>query len=104
MARVTVEDCLQKVPNRFALVHLAARRAKQILKGSQALIDKDNKEIVLSLREIAASKVAFQSNENISNAAEAELKEITFLSSEARLQAMPGEVYTVDLPTDDDIE
>ncbi len=104
MARVTVEDCLQKVPNRFALVHLASRRAKQILKGSQPLIDKDNKEVVLALREIAASKVYFHSNENISNAAEAELKEITFLSSEARLQSMPGEVYTVDLPTDDDIE
>jgi DNA-directed RNA polymerase subunit omega len=104
MARVTVEDCLEKVPNRFALVHLAARRAKQILKGSQALVNEDNKEVVLALREIAAGKVLFNSNENISRDAESELKAITFLSSEARLQSMPGEVYTVDLPTDDDIE
>jgi len=49
MARVTVEDCLRKVPNRFALVHLAARRAKQILKGSHPLIKKDNKEVVIKM-------------------------------------------------------
>lgn len=61
MARVTVEDCLEKVDNRFALVLLAARRTKQILKGSQPLIDKtDNKPIVTALREVAAGKVAYQ--------------------------------------------
>jgi DNA-directed RNA polymerase subunit omega len=61
MARVTVEDCLEKVDNRFALVLLAARRTKQLLKGSQPLIDKtDNKPIVTALREVAAGKVAYQ--------------------------------------------
>ncbi len=57
MARITVEDCLQKVPNRFALVLLAATRTKQILKGSKPRVQTANKEIVLSLREIAANKV-----------------------------------------------
>jgi DNA-directed RNA polymerase subunit omega len=61
MARVTVEDCLEKVDNRFALVLLATRRTKQLLKGSQPLIDRtENKPIVTALREIAAGKVAYQ--------------------------------------------
>ncbi|OGP97611.1 MAG: DNA-directed RNA polymerase subunit omega [Deltaproteobacteria bacterium RBG_19FT_COMBO_52_11] len=57
MARITVEDCLKKVPNRFALVHLASARTKQLLKGSKPRVQADNKEIVLALREIAAAKV-----------------------------------------------
>ena len=57
MARITVEDCLEQVPNRFELVLLAARRAKQLLKGARPLVESDNKEVVTSLREIAAEKV-----------------------------------------------
>jgi DNA-directed RNA polymerase subunit omega len=57
MARITVEDCLEKVPNRFQLVLLAARRAKQLLKGARPLVETDNKEVVAALREVAASKV-----------------------------------------------
>jgi len=57
MARVTVEDCLKHVENRFALVHLAARRVRQLIKGSEELVDSDNKEVVTALREIAAAKV-----------------------------------------------
>ena len=57
MARITVEDCLERVPNRFELVLLAARRAKQLLKGARPLVESDNKEVVTSLREIAAEKV-----------------------------------------------
>ncbi|HEY8515193.1 MAG TPA: DNA-directed RNA polymerase subunit omega [Candidatus Binatia bacterium] len=57
MARVTVEDCLEKIPNRFELVILAARRAKQLLKGSRPLVETTNKEVVSALREIAAGKV-----------------------------------------------
>jgi len=57
MARITVEDCLEHVPNRFELVLLAARRAKQLLKGARPLVESDNKEIVSALREIAAGKV-----------------------------------------------
>ncbi len=53
MARVTVEDCLEHVENRFELVHLAAQRTKQICRGSKALIKCKNREPVCSLREIA---------------------------------------------------
>lgn len=57
MARVTVEDCLEKVSNRFELVMLASKRAKQLLKGAKPLLETDNLEIVTALREIAAGKV-----------------------------------------------
>jgi DNA-directed RNA polymerase subunit omega len=57
MARVTVEDCLEKVSSRFELVLLAARRAKQLLKGSRPLVESHNREVVSALREIAAGKV-----------------------------------------------
>jgi len=57
MARVTIEDCLRQVPNRFALVHLAAKRVRQFFKGAPALVKSDNKEIVVALREIAAAKI-----------------------------------------------
>jgi DNA-directed RNA polymerase subunit omega len=60
MARVTVEDCLEKVPNRFALVILAAERARQIARGASSLVDCDNKPAVTALREIAAGMVEFR--------------------------------------------
>ena len=54
MARVTVEDCVDKVPNRFELVMLAAHRAREIASGSPLTVDRDNdKNPVVSLREIA---------------------------------------------------
>ena len=57
MARVTVEDCLVRVPSRFELVLLGARRAKQLLKGARPLVESHNKEVVTALREIAEEKV-----------------------------------------------
>lgn len=57
MARITVEDCLQKVPNRFELVMLAAQRTRQLLGGAKPLLQTDNREVVTALREIAAGKV-----------------------------------------------
>lgn len=57
MARITVEDCLQKIPNRFQLIVIAARRAKELLKGARPLVSSENKEVVTALREIAAGKV-----------------------------------------------
>ena len=60
MARVTVEDCLEKVNNRFALVILAAERARQLAKGAKALVKCDNKPAVTALREIAEGKVEFK--------------------------------------------
>ena len=59
MARVTVEDCLEKVPNRFSLVILAAERARQIANGARPLVRCDNKPAVTSLREIARGDVKF---------------------------------------------
>lgn len=59
MARVTVEDCLDKEENRFALVVLAARRTRQLMKGAEPLVKCNNKHVVASLREIAAGKVHF---------------------------------------------
>lgn len=60
MARVTVEDCLELVPNRFALVVLAAERARQISRGATSLVDCDNKPAVTALREIAEGSVKFR--------------------------------------------
>ncbi len=58
MARITIEDCIEKVPNRFHLVQMSAIRSKQLKKGATPLIQKDeNKEVVMSLREIAAGFV-----------------------------------------------
>lgn len=58
MARVTVEDCVLKVPNRFELVLLAAQRARNISRGEQLTIDRDNdKNPVVALREIAEETV-----------------------------------------------
>jgi len=58
VARVTIEDCLNKVPTRFGLVHLAAKRVRQFYRGAPVLVKGANKEIVMALREIAAGKVA----------------------------------------------
>jgi DNA-directed RNA polymerase subunit omega len=60
MARVTVEDCLDKVANRFALVVLAAERARQLSRGAAPGVDCDNKPAVTALREIAAGLVNFR--------------------------------------------
>jgi DNA-directed RNA polymerase subunit omega len=60
MARVTVEDCLEKIPNRFALTILASRRARMLLEGrGTATVDCENKDAVTALREISASHVRF---------------------------------------------
>jgi DNA-directed RNA polymerase subunit omega len=63
LARVTVEDCLERVPNRFSLVILAAERARQIADGGRALVRCDNKPAVTALREIANGMVRF--NESV---------------------------------------
>ncbi|MBI5493484.1 MAG: DNA-directed RNA polymerase subunit omega [Deltaproteobacteria bacterium] len=65
MARVTVEDCLQHINNRFALVLLATGRTRQLLKGARPLVShQKNKEAVLSLREIATGQVHFDREVN----------------------------------------
>lgn len=65
MARITIEDCLEKVDNKFILVRVAAQRSYQLMQGALPFIDnKDlNKELVLALREIAAGKVTATESE-----------------------------------------
>ncbi|MBI3070540.1 MAG: DNA-directed RNA polymerase subunit omega [Deltaproteobacteria bacterium] len=63
MARVTVEDCLDRVDNRFALALLAARRARQIARGARPVVQVvKNKPAVVALREVAADKVRYDRN------------------------------------------
>lgn len=59
MARITVEDCLENLPNRFSLVLATAERAKQLLRDGGALVSNEdgNKEVVMALREIAAGRI-----------------------------------------------
>jgi len=58
MARITIEDCLKKVENRFLLVNMVANRVRQIREGSDYLVSSPkNEDIVVSLREVAAGKV-----------------------------------------------
>ncbi len=60
MARVTVEDCLEKIPNRFALTILASRRARMLLEGrGKAMVECDNKDAVTALREIGSGSVRY---------------------------------------------
>jgi DNA-directed RNA polymerase subunit omega len=59
MARVTVEDCLEREENRFALVVLAAQRTRQLMKGATPLVQAKNKSAVTALREIASGKVHY---------------------------------------------
>ncbi|MHB8811051.1 MAG: DNA-directed RNA polymerase subunit omega [Desulfobulbaceae bacterium] len=67
MARITVEDCLAQVgdDNRFALVHLTVERIRQHRDGEPFLVKGKNKEIVMTLREIAAGKVTFENIHDI---------------------------------------
>jgi len=74
VARVTVEDCLDKVPNRFALVILAAERARQLSGGARPLVKCDNKPGVGALREIAQGQVRF--NESVEGTVRQYLSEV----------------------------
>ena len=76
MARITVEDSLKAAKNRFALVILTSKRARQLLKGSKPLTDvKSNREIVAALREIADGKVMY-ANPDLINGIKEEIKPI----------------------------
>jgi DNA-directed RNA polymerase subunit omega len=58
MARITIEDCTKRVPNRFHLVQMTSIRAKQIKRGARSLVQTEgNKEVVTALREIAAGYI-----------------------------------------------
>ena len=66
MARVTIEDCLKNVDNRFTLVHLAAKRIRQVREGAELLVKASNNEdVVTVLREIAAGRVVAVRKEEV---------------------------------------
>lgn len=88
MARVTIEDCLDKVTNRFELIHMVAKRVRQIREGSEYLVHSPkNEDIVVALREIAAGKVkvATKTEEQIEE--EAQVAEIEETPEEAEVTA-----------------
>ena len=97
MARITVEDCLSIVPNRFSLVLVAAERAKQLLNGAEVLLEEgtDNKEVVSALREIAAGEFTIDQS--------AVLAEDRWMPFEK--QTEPLDTETIELPpeADDDL-
>jgi DNA-directed RNA polymerase subunit omega len=65
LARVTIEDCLKNVPSRFALVHMAALRVRQVREGADFLVKSSkNEDVVTALREIAANKVVIKIDKN----------------------------------------
>ncbi|HFQ80571.1 MAG TPA: DNA-directed RNA polymerase subunit omega [Desulfobacterales bacterium] len=74
MARITVEDCLKLIgsENRFALIHLAIARLKQHRQGMPFLVEGKNKEVVMTLREIAAGKVTPENLKSLEEAVRAE--------------------------------
>ena len=64
MARITIEDCLKRVKNRFLLVNMVAKRVRQIREGSEYLVSSPkNEDIVVSMREIAAGKITIKEDE-----------------------------------------
>jgi len=83
VARITIEDCLKRVENRFKLVNAAAQRVRQIREGSEYLVvSPKNEDIVVSLREIAAGRVLVQ--QEIAEPEEAEAKEVEAEEAEAK--------------------
>jgi len=93
MARITVEDCLTKETNRFALIHLSSKRTKQLLQGASVVLGEacDNKPVVTSLREIAEGKVRFMSQEEMDRLKELGLEEQVPGLEEAALQRAAAE-------------
>ncbi len=107
MARITVEDCLEKVSNRFALILLASKRTKQILTGSKLTIDdrKENKPVVNSLREIADGLVRFKTEEDLQKEREAALKkreeELALAAAAEAENAANGATESAQIESDD---
>ena len=92
MARVTVEDCIEKIPNRFDLVLTASQRARGIMKGDLPTLDRDNdKNPVIALREIAAETV------NIGNLNDGIVKKLQRLTAQEEEQSTEEEEASGDV-------
>ena len=103
MARVTVEDCIEKIPNRFDLVLAAGQRARGILKGDLPTIDRDNdKNPVIALREIAAETIdrdvlndgLIKKLQRIAIREEQETRDDAAIAAEVDLSEMVGDYNT----------
>ncbi len=100
MARVTIEDCIEQVPNRFELVQMAAIRAKQLKKGAVALVqNEENKDVVVALREIAAGKVEIDENAGLISE-----EAVETLADEAVVEALPSDLEPEADPESDGAE
>ncbi|HDZ23351.1 MAG TPA: DNA-directed RNA polymerase subunit omega [Desulfobacteraceae bacterium] len=104
MARITVEDCLRKVNNRFAVIHLAAKRVRQLRKGAEPLVVSKNRDIVVALREIAAGKVYPLSEEEIAALEAAVIEEPAPELSPADEQAESPEPASDEEPSESESE
>ena len=111
MARVTVEDCIDKIPNRYDLVLIAAQRAKDISAGLPICVDRDNdKNSVVALREISENKVSIEDLQKslvmglqkYVEVEEPEEEEIEILSAEKELADI-DEQFSSDMITDEDL-
>ena len=94
MARITVEDCLQKVPNLFQLVLVAAKRARQLANGAHAMVDWENdKATVVALREIAEGyineEILTQRDKPVEDILAADLAAVTPMSPDDLLGTRP---------------
>jgi len=111
MARVTVEDCIDKLPNRYELVLVAAQRSKDISAGSVIMVDRDNdKNSVVALREIAENKVSIEdlqeslvkNQQKLVEIQEPEDEEVEIISAEKELAALDAQ-FSSDMISDEDL-
>ena len=111
MARVTVEDCIDKVPSRYELVMVAAQRARDISSGAHLCVDRDNdKNSVVALREIAENKVSIEDlqrslvlgQQKYVEVEEPEDEEVEILSAEKELADL-DEQFSSDMLSDEDL-
>ncbi|MEX2167146.1 MAG: DNA-directed RNA polymerase subunit omega [Methyloceanibacter sp.] len=109
MARVTVEDCIDKVPNRFELVLLASHRARAISAGAQIAVQRDNdKNPVVALREIADKKIAtddlredfIHSMQKYVEVDEPEAEAVPMLSTDTRMPVLSQDDQSADSSID----
>jgi DNA-directed RNA polymerase subunit omega len=109
MARVTVEDCIDKIPNRFELVLLASHRARTISAGAQIAVTRDNdKNPVVALREIADKKIAtddlredfIHSMQKYVEVDEPEAEAVPLLSSDTRMPVLGQDDQSIDSQID----
>jgi DNA-directed RNA polymerase subunit omega len=116
MARVTVEDCIDKIPNRFELVLLASHRARTISAGAQIAVSRDNdKNPVVALREIAERKISpddlsedfIHSMQKYVEVDEPEAEAVPMLSTDTRMPVLgqddPSTDTTIDKMTEEEL-